>query len=67
MNNTPEQKRRVKSRRTLNGWILELDSQSWADVMSALSIAIDATSKDDSDRAATFRTLRSALSRAERG
>ena len=62
MSTTEQKPRCVKSRRTFNGWIIEMDSQSWADLMSGLSIAIDAC-RDDLDRARPFKALRTALSR----
>ena len=52
----------VKSRKTLDGWALELDNASWAELMTGLSIAIDYA---DQERAARLRSLRTALSSVE--
>jgi hypothetical protein len=54
---------RVVSRKIPACWLLELDTASWAELMTAVSIAIDATSKDEPDRAARLRTLRSQISK----
>lgn len=60
-----EQKQRVKTRRTPAGFIIEIDPASWAEMMTALSIAIDAT-RNEPERAASLRKLRTALSEASR-
>lgn len=62
-----EQKpRRIKARIVPDGWAIEIDDQSWAEMMTALSIAIETCQRDgDQDRANSLRKLRSALSHAE--
>lgn len=39
--------RRVKSKIVPGGWVLELDDQSWAELMTAVSIAIETCEKND--------------------
>ena len=54
--------RRIQARKTTDGWQISLDDTSWANVMSALSIAIEASASYP-EQQATFRTLRTLLSR----
>lgn len=55
-----QQKLRVKTTWTKDGYRVEMDTASWAELMVALGIAID---HSDQERAASLRKLRSALSR----
>ena len=59
--------RRVKSKIVPSGRVLELDDQSWAELMTAVSIAFETCEKNDLPteqvRAARLRKMRSELSR----
>jgi hypothetical protein len=57
----------VKSKIVPGGWVLELDDQSWAELMTAVSIAIETCERNDLPtervRAARLRKMCSELSR----
>ncbi len=60
----------VQVRKTARGWNLQLDNETWAELMTGLSIAIDvcdgrSATTVERDRAARLRALRSALSKAD--
>lgn len=58
--------RRVKARTLPDGWSIEMDHQTWAEIMTAISIAIDTCERgDDLDRAKNLRALRNTLIRVE--
>jgi hypothetical protein len=61
-----EQAGHIQARKTPGGWRLELDNLAWAQIMTALSIAIETCDQVRSDagtaRAAVFKELRSAMS-----
>lgn len=61
MDTKPATARRIKTRHTLQGVILEMDRVSWAEMMTALGVAIEHAASGD--EAAKLRALRSALSR----
>ena len=60
--NEHEPHQRITVLRTQSGVVVELDAESWADLLTALTLAANHSGLDD---AARFRRLRSALGRAD--
>lgn len=58
---------RVPSRKKPGGWQIDLGDASWADMMTALALAIDVCDRDGlpaaQERAARFRALRTSRSK----
>jgi hypothetical protein len=65
MNTQQEQEpRTIQVRKTPRGWNVQLDSASWAELMTGLSIAIESCEQGlDVEWAEKLRALRSAISK----